>query len=67
MLKKPIHIEVKPRRQRVIALKVSDRERAAMSDQAANENLASLADYIRKAALDRASYRGAFTPTQLNP
>jgi hypothetical protein len=54
----------KPRRARLLQVKISDLELAAISDQAANENLASLSDYIRKTCLDRAGFR---SPTLQKP
>ena len=47
----------KPRRSRLLQVKISEVELQALSDQSALENLASLSDYIRKAGLDRAGYR----------
>jgi hypothetical protein len=54
----------KPRRTKLVNFKVSEKEYHALSEQGANENLASLSDYIRKAGLDRAGYKNA---TQRNP
>ena len=55
----------KPKRTRALHVRVSDRERAAISNQVETENLASISDLLRKAALDRAQYQ--FNPTKKNP
>jgi len=55
----------KPRRSRLLCVKVSEREYKAISDQYMIENLSSISDYVRKTALDHAKYQA--NPTTKNP